>query len=83
MCIIYVITHSFCGILLRFSRRTMIRVLEKSDLARVGMSNREEIDTNMNEICLHFSMLNKVYAFADGLKLFLEQIGNEVIQEMF
>lgn len=51
---IFGIAHSVCGISLRVSRRILVRVLGKSDMARERMPKREEIDIEINEIGSHF-----------------------------
>lgn len=83
LCMLFGITHSVCVMFIRFARRLLIKVLSKDDSARVKMPSNEEIELFKGKIREKYSMLDDVYAVADGLKLQLEQSGDTVIQEMF
>lgn len=61
----------------------MLRALKDDDNAAVRMPTAEEIEAFQNEFSAKYSTLGDVYAVADGLKLYLEQSGDCVIQNMF
>lgn len=81
--LIFGITNSVCALFLRFATRILVKVLLKSDLARVCMTTNEEIEIYQKIIQSNFSMLGSVYEVADGLKLMQQQSRDCVIQEMF
>lgn len=83
LCLLFGITHSVCALFLRFARRILVKVLSASDMARVQMPTEREIRLFKSTITGRYSMLQHVYAVADGLKLTLEQSGDSIIQEMF
>ena len=83
LCLMFGITGSVCSLFLRFGRRILLKALRRDPLARIKMPNANEVNSYQTAFKEKYSMLKDVYCVADGLKLYLEQAGNYVIQNMF
>jgi len=83
LCALFGITASVCSLFLRFGRRLLIRVLVKTDEACIRMPTDAEIQSYNAAISAKYSLLPDVYAVADGLKLYLQQSSNAMIQNIF
>ena len=59
------------------------RALKFDPKTRIKMPTAQEIRHYKDEIPAKYSLLQYVYAMADGLKLYVQEIGNGVIQNMF
>ena len=76
-------THTHNNVWLRFGRRMLLKALKRHPEAQVKIPGDEEIK-EMKKICLQrHDALENVYCFADGLKLMLEQAGEDDIQGMY
>ena len=76
-------THTHNNVWLRFGRRMLLKALKKHPEAQVKPPSDEEVE-RLKEICVNrHSSLKNVYCFADGLKLMLEQAGEDDIQGMY
>lgn len=83
LCMLFGITRSVCSLFLRFGRRILLKALKRDPLARIRMPTEDELVELKGSIAAKYSMLHDVYCVADGLKLYLEQAGDDVIQNMF
>lgn len=83
LCLLFGITSSVCSLFLRFGRRIIIKVLAQELDAMVRMPTALETVEYKRAFYNKYSMLKDVYAVADGLKLYLEQSGDTVIQNIF
>lgn len=81
--LLFGVTGSVCSLFLRFGRRILLRVLSKDKRAKIQMPTDTEIQQFKSAFSTKYSMLEDVYAVADGLNLRLEQSGDCVIQNMF
>lgn len=83
LCMLFGVTGSVCSLFLRFGRRVLLRVLSKDEKAAVKMPTDIEVQQFKQALSTKYSMLSDVYCLADGLKLYLEQSGDAIIQNMF
>ena len=81
--ILFGVSGSVCSLFIRYGRRLLLHVLRNDQHARIRMPTNEEVTDFQSVICAKYSSLQNVYAVADGLKLYLEQAGDGVIQNMF
>ena len=68
---------------LRFGRRIMVEVLSKDALAKIRIPSRNEIKSYQEAIGERHPNIGDVWATMDGLKLHLQQSGNDEIQEQY
>lgn len=68
---------------LRFTRLLLYFVLSKDSFSQVSLLSHAEVQAYRTMIKEKYGMLNDVCRVADGLKLYLEQSGDTVIQNMF
>lgn len=83
LCMLFGITQSVCSMFLRFGRRILLRVLSNHDDAVIRLPTEQEIEGFKHAISSKYSTLTDVALVADGLKLYLQQSGDSVIQNMF
>lgn len=83
LCMLFGVTASVCSLFIRLGRRLLLKILSRDQHAAVRMPTQDEIKAFQDAIAAKYSMLEDVYAVADGLKLYLEQAGDNVIQNMF
>lgn len=83
LCIIFGVSASVCSLFLRFGRRLLLEVLQSDVNAGVKMPTDEEIGMFQESFLAKYSSLGEIYAVADGLKLYLQQSGDVIIQNMF
>ena len=69
--------------ILRFGRRLLRRVLNSDLKASIKTPTAQEIRHYGEAIFAKYSILQDFYAKADGLKLYVQETGNGVIQNMF
>lgn len=67
LCMIFGIKQTACGLFIRFVRKVWVKALSKSDRARVCMPTAAEIRLYNHIISGNYSLMDTVYAFADGL----------------
>ena len=76
-------THTHNNVWLRFGRRMLLKALKQHPMAEVKMPSPQKI-AQLKSIChAKHDHLPHVYCFADGLKLMLEQAGEDDIQGMY
>jgi len=68
---------------IRFARRIVYRMLVGDAKARVKMPTPQEVEQFKQAFMKKHSLLTDIYCVADGLKLYLQQAGDCVIQNMF
>jgi len=68
---------------LRFGRRILLRVLGGGDKDAVRLPSRGQVQRYEQAFQRKHSFLTDVYAVMDGLKLYLQQSGDCVMQNMF
>lgn len=83
LCLMFGITGSVCSVFLRFGRRILLKVLKENAMARITMPTATDVERFQTAFRTKYSMLKDVYCVADGLKLYLEQSGDYIIQNMF
>lgn len=77
------ITSSVYKVFLRFSRRILLRILSRYSLSKVKLLTSEEASTYQECITEKYVMLGDLYAVSNDSKLYKEQAGDKVIQNMF
>ena len=80
---IFGMTGSSVSMYLRFGRRLIIRILSEEPDAAIRIPSHEKIREYQAAIAARHPVLDKVWCTMDGLKLYLEQSGDVVIQNMF
>lgn len=83
LCIMFGITASVCSLFLRFGRRLLVECLSHDARAAIRMPSDEDILLFQQSFAEKYSLLQDVFAVADGLKVYLEQAGDTVVQNMF
>lgn len=83
LCLLFGKKRSVCSLFLWFGRTILAKILENNSHASVKMPSEEELIQFQLAIGRKFSTLQNFYCVADGLKLYLEQSGHCVIQNMF
>lgn len=83
LCLLFGVTHSVASLYIRFARRLLFKVLRNDDRASIKIPSAEEISLFKQSFREKHSLLPDVYCCADGLKLYLQQAGDCVIQNMF
>ena len=77
------LTGTPISVWVRFTMRLLVSVLYKNEIAAVRMPSLEEIEEFKHAVHYRHSLLEDVYCVADGLKLYLQQAGDAVIQSRF
>ena len=77
------LTYSPLCLWLRFGIRVVVKILAKHPLARVKLPSRENVALFQRAVAAKYAYLPEVWATADGLNLYFEAAGDNVIQEMF
>jgi len=80
---IFGMTKSSVSMYLRFGRRLVIRILTKEPDAAIKIPSIDKICEYQASIAAKHPSLEGVWCTMDGLKLYLEQSGDAVIQNMF
>lgn len=83
LCLLFGINSSVCNIVLRFSKNILHRVLSTNSLSALFVSGVDEIEFYIELTVEKYPLLQVVYAVADGLKLYLQQSGDIIIQNKF
>jgi hypothetical protein len=81
--VIFGMTASSVSMYLRFGRRLIIRILIKEPDAAICVPSVQKIREYQAAIALKHPSLDGVWCTMDGLKLYLQQSGNVIIQNMF
>lgn len=84
-CIMYLfgLTGATASKFLRFGLRVLLKKLSRDEGARIPMPDDAEIERFKTAFRENYSLLRILYAVADGLNLYLQQISNVMIQNMF
>ena len=77
------ITGNPISLWIRYTMRLLVSILRVTPEARVQLPSDEKITEYQDAIIAKYSLLQDVYCVADGLKLYLEQSGEFVIQAKF
>ena len=80
---IFGMTMTNFSMYLRFGCRIMVEVFSKDALAQIRIPSRNEIKSYQEAIGERHPNIGDVWATMDGLKLHLQQSGNDEIQEQF
>lgn len=83
LCMLFGCTASVCSLFIRFARRLFVVMLKDDDDAKIRMPSNAEFETFKQAIGSKYHQLSDVYCTADGLKLYLEQSGDAIVQNMF
>ena len=83
LCMLFGIKYSLCSMPLRFGRRHLLCALSQDEKAKFQMPTAIEIADFQTSIRAKYSLLQNVYCVADGFKLYLEQSGDAVPQNVF
>ena len=83
LCLIFGVTSSVCKLFLRIGRHLLVEMLSQDSSAKVRMPCHAEVLAYCDAIKTKYAHLNNVYSMIDGLKLRLEQSGNDTMQSMF
>jgi DDE superfamily endonuclease len=76
-------TGSHANVWLRFGRRGLLIVLQNDPSARVEMPSTQQVQLLKSIVQARHDLLDDVYAFADGLKLFFESTTDRDEQSMY
>ncbi len=76
-------TGSTTNIWIRFGIQLLVGILQHHDDAKMRYPTADEVAACKAAVLSRHSALTDVYCFVDGLKLYLEQAGNVVIQNYF
>ena len=80
---IFGMTMTNFGMYLRFGRRIMVEVFRNDPLAKIRLPSGQKIKEYQKAIGERHSMLKDVWTTMDGVKLYLQKAGNDVIQEQY
>jgi hypothetical protein len=81
--LVFGLTHSNLCMYLRFGIRLIAEIFPDNPLARVCIPLQEKISEYMDAMGSCHPLLADCWCTMDGLKLYLQQAGNAVIQERF
>ena len=81
--LVFGLTYTNLSVYLRFGFRLIVETFHDDPLARVSIPSAEAINEYMAAFGARHSLLDDCWATMDGLKLYLQQSGNFVIQERF
>jgi DDE superfamily endonuclease len=76
-------TGSQANVWLRFGRRGLLLLLQNEPTARIEMPSVEHVNLLMSIVKERHDLLDDVYAFADGVKLFFESTADIDEQSMY
>jgi hypothetical protein len=68
---------------LRFGVRLFVETFREDSLARVSIPSAEEIKSFKEAFTAQHPLLTDCWATMDGLELYLQQLGNAIIQEHY
>ena len=77
------ITSSVCSIFLRFGCCILRTVLNSNPIVSISMPTAQETPQYRDSISEKYSLLEDLYAMADGIKIYLQESSKEVRQNMF
>lgn len=83
LCMMFGITASVCSLFIRFGRRILIRVLVADRQAAIRIPSTTDIRRYQDAIHRKYNHLHDVFGVMDGLKLYLQQSGHYIMQNMF
>ncbi len=81
--LIFGLTYTNLSEYLRFGIRLIVDTFRDNPLARVSIPSVEEIETFKAAFAMWHPLLNDCWAMMDGLKLYLQQSANAIIQERY
>ena len=77
------LTRTRVSVYLRFGMRVLVAILKADPKSKVRMPNAAEIALFKEAIAAKHSLLVDCYCMVDGLKLYVQQSGDSVIQSRF
>jgi hypothetical protein len=81
--LVFGLTYTNLSVYLRFGIRLIVNTFRDDPLARVSIPSAEEVETFKANFAVCHPLLNDCWAKMDGLKLYLQQSGNDEIQEWY
>ncbi len=81
--LVFDLTYSNLSMYLRFGVRLFVEMFRDNPLARVSIPSTEEIELFKEAFAARHPLLTDCWVTMDGLKLFLQQLGNVIIQECY
>jgi hypothetical protein len=81
--LVFGLTYSNLSVYLRFGIRLIVEIFHDDPMARVSLPSTEEIEEYKAAFMARHPLLQDCWATMDGLKLYLQQAGNTVIQERY
>ena len=81
--LVFGLTYTNLLVYLRFGIRLFVETFRHDPLASVSIPSAETIETFQDAFAVRHPLLNDCWATMDGLKLYLQQSGNAVIQERY
>jgi len=81
--LIFGMTCSNLCMYLRFGRRVIVEALKCDSLTQIVIPSNEKIASYKEAVGVMYPLLSNVWSTMDGLKLYLQQLGNTEIQACF
>ena len=79
--LVFGLTYTNLSVYLRFGVHLFVKLFRDNLLARVSIPSMEEIESFKEAFAAWHPLLTDCWVTMDGLKLFLQQLGNAIIQE--
>ena len=83
LAVVFGLTGTHVSVYLRFSMQILVTILKVDPKSEVHMPDAAEIALFKEAITAKHSLLVDCYCMVDGLKLYLQQAGDSVIQSLF
>ncbi len=81
--LIFGMTYTNLDDYLLFTKRIIVKVLQEHPMAEVRIPSTKKIEEYVQMVNHQHPHLSDIWCTMDGLKLLLEQSGNDLIQEQF
>jgi hypothetical protein len=81
--LVFGLTYTNLPVYLRFGVRLFVETFRNDPLSRVSIPSMEEIKSFKEAFAARHPLLTNCWVTMDGLKLFLQQSGNRIIQERY
>ena len=81
--LIFGLTSTSISVYLQYSRQILILILQKEPDAAIKILSTNNIEKYKKAISNKYLSLDSVWCTMDGLKIYLEQSGKDIIQNMF
>jgi hypothetical protein len=81
--LVFGLTYTNLPMYLRFDVRLFVKTFRDDPLARVSIPSAEEIESFKEAFAAQHPLLTDCWVIMDGLKFFLQQSGNAIIQERY